>query len=184
MHSHHQSVPEPTPQPYAPGAFAANASTTGKRKKILLLYGGPNDRDVSLYNLLTNAGFACVNYDLKNGQTFDLADDVVWDQVLYDIAAWEYISAFASPDCSTFCNETANYTCDESGEKVCKGNYFPEQKCDPQPGSYTCDQTTGEKICEEERRTGEDCDKCIEYYYGEGCKVYLHVLFRIVKLKS
>ena len=64
-------------------------------------------------------------------------------------------------DRSTFCNETANYTCDESGKKVCRENYFPEQKCDtkcdPQPGSYTCDQTTGKKICEE-GRTGEDCE--------------------------
>ena len=78
-------------------------------------------------------------------------------------------------DCSTFCNETANYTCDELGKKVCKENYHPKQKCDtncePLPGSYTCNQTTGNKICEE-RRAGGDCDKCIEYYYGEGCKVY------------
>ena len=82
---------------------------------------------------------------------------------------------FYGPDCSTFCNETANYTCDESGKKVCKENYFPEQKCDtkcePLPGNYTCDQTTGKKICEE-GRTGEDCDKCIKYYYGEGCTFY------------
>ena len=52
---------------------------------------------------------------------------------------------------------------------------YPEQKCDtkcePVPGNYTCSQITGEKICED-RRTGEDCGKCIEYCYGEGCKIY------------
>ena len=58
-----------------------------KIKILLLLYCGPNDRDLSLYTLLGNAAFECINYDLKSGQQFDLADDVVWDQILYDIVA-------------------------------------------------------------------------------------------------
>ena len=73
-----------------------------KKMKILILCGGPNDRDVSLYNLFISAGFECVNYDRLNGQQFDLVDDVVKDEILRDIAAGEYVAAFASPECSTF----------------------------------------------------------------------------------
>jgi len=73
-----------------------------KKRKILILCGGPNDRDVSLYNLFISAGFECVNYDRLNGQQFDLVDDVVKDEILRDIAAGEYVAAFASPECSTF----------------------------------------------------------------------------------
>ena len=43
-----------------------------------------------------------MNYDRLNGQQFDLVDDVVWDDIMRDIAAGEYIAAFASPECSTF----------------------------------------------------------------------------------
>ena len=39
-----------------------------KKIKILILCGGPNDRDVSLYNLFISAGFECANYDRLNGQ--------------------------------------------------------------------------------------------------------------------
>ena len=73
-----------------------------KKRKILILCGGPSDRDVSLYNLFISAGFECVNYDRLNGQQFDLVDDVVKDEILRDIAAGEYVAAFARPECSTF----------------------------------------------------------------------------------
>jgi hypothetical protein len=55
-----------------------------------------------LYNLFIAAGFECVNYDRLNGQQFDLVDDAVKDEILHDIAAGEYVAAFASPECSTF----------------------------------------------------------------------------------
>lgn len=54
-------------------ALKATATSTPckqKPKNILLLCGGPNSRDMSLYNLLNNAGFECVNYDTVNGQQF------------------------------------------------------------------------------------------------------------------
>lgn len=73
-----------------------------KTGKIILLCGGPNSREVSIYNLLIAAGFHCVNYDRLNGQQFDLVDDVVWKNIMHDIAAGEYVAAFASPECSTF----------------------------------------------------------------------------------
>ena len=73
-----------------------------KKMKILILCDGPNDRDVSLHNLFISAGFECVNYDRLNGQHFDLVDDVVKDKILHDIAAGEYVAAFARPECSTF----------------------------------------------------------------------------------
>ena len=77
-------------------------SKSRKKWKILILCGGPNDRTVSLYNLFVSAGLECVNYDKVNGQQFDLVDDVVKDEILHDIAAGEYVAAFASPECSTF----------------------------------------------------------------------------------
>ena len=79
------------------------AKVPKKRKlKILILCGGPNNREVSLYNLFVAAGFECVNYDRLNGQQFDLVGDVAKDEILRDIAAGEYVAAFASPECSTF----------------------------------------------------------------------------------
>ena len=42
-----------------------------------------------------------MNYDRLNGQQFDLVDDVVEDENMHDIAAGEYVAAFASPECST-----------------------------------------------------------------------------------
>ena len=73
-----------------------------KTQKILILCGGPNVREVSLYNLFISAGFECVNYDRLNGQQFDLVDDAVKDKILHDIAAGEYAAAFASPECCSF----------------------------------------------------------------------------------
>ena len=59
--------------------------------KILVLCGGPNGREVSIYNLFVSTGFECVNYDRLNGQQFDLVDDVAKDEIMHDIAAGEYV---------------------------------------------------------------------------------------------
>ena len=48
------------------------------------------------------AGFERVSYDIQNASQFDLADDAVWGQLLYDVAAREYTACIACPDCSTF----------------------------------------------------------------------------------
>ena len=69
--------------------------TRRQQMKILILCGGPNSRRMSFYNLLISAGFDCVNYDRLNGQQFDLVDDVTKDEILPDIAAGEYVAAFA-----------------------------------------------------------------------------------------
>ncbi|XP_063684804.1 protein draper-like [Bolinopsis microptera] len=90
-------------------------------------------------------------------------------------------------DCSKTCHETSSFSCDESGEKECKENYYPAQKCNRHcelvPGNYTCNQVTGEKICLEgkegedcdeclnKNKEGGNCDKCIKNYYGD-CTVY------------
>ena len=83
-------------------AVATTMSASKKRRKILLVCGGPNSREVPVYNLLVVAGFDCVNYDRLNGRKIDLVDDVVWGEILRDIAAGEYVVALASPECSTF----------------------------------------------------------------------------------
>ena len=91
-------------------------------------------------------------------------------------------------DCTKFCQETTNFSCDESGEKDCKENFYPPQKCYthcvPVTDNYTCNQTTGDKICAEEKE-GEDCDecqnrnkegvnceKCIDNHFGKTCSKF------------
>ena len=91
-------------------------------------------------------------------------------------------------NCSISCEEAANYTCGGSGEKICRDHYYPPQLCDNHcelvPDNYTCNQTTGEKICVEGKegedcddcqnrnKEGGNCDKCIENHHGENCTVY------------
>ena len=86
-------------------------------------------------------------------------------------------------ECSTLCQETASFTCGGSGEKDCKENFYPPQKCDtrcvPVTGNYTCNQTTGDKICAGEKegkdcdqcqnrnKEGPNCDRCIKNYYAD-----------------
>ena len=79
-------------------------------------------------------------------------------------------------DCSKFCSENANYTCNDSGDKDCRDHLYPPQKCDsycePVPGNYTCDQTTGEKICDG-KKAGKDCEDCAVNHYPRGeCNVF------------
>ena len=44
---------------------------------ILLLCGGPNDREPSLFNRSKADGFECVNFDTLNGLLFDRTDDAI-----------------------------------------------------------------------------------------------------------
>ena len=91
-------------------------------------------------------------------------------------------------DCSKFCQETDNYKCDESGGKLCKEHFYPAEKCDincePELGNFTCNQTTGQKICvegkagnncdvcENKNKVGQSCDKCKKFHYGPNCTVH------------
>jgi len=71
--------------------------------RILLICAGPNDRPDSLYNLLRNVpGLDCVNYDIANGAQFDIVDDTVWDRLLAEVSALEYVACLASPPCNTY----------------------------------------------------------------------------------
>ena len=83
---------------------------------------------------------------------------------------------FFGTNCSTFCNETTNHTCNGSGDRQCREHYYTEKLCDkycrPIEGTYSCNQTMGEKICKG-KRTGEDCEQCVQNYYPKGqCDVY------------
>ena len=88
----------------------------------------------------------------------------------------ECISNHYGEDCSKFCEETDNYTCDKSGGKICKEHFYPagicDINCEPAPGNFTCDQTTGQKICVD-GKAGDNCDKCaVNYYPKNTCEVY------------
>ena len=52
--------------------------------------------------LFTEQSLECQNYDLEEGGHCDLTDDAMWDPILRDTAAGEYVACFASPECSTF----------------------------------------------------------------------------------
>ena len=95
------------------------------------------------------------------------------------------ISNHYGEDCSKFCEETDNYKCDESGGNVCKEHFYPAEKCDincePVPGNFTCNQTTGQKICafgkvghncdvcENRNKVGQSCENCKKFYFGPDC---------------
>ena len=49
------------------------------------------------------------NFDVPNGPTFDLADDVNFDQLLYDVAAGEFSACVARPDMSSFSHHHAKH---------------------------------------------------------------------------
>ena len=100
----------------------------------------------------------------------------------------ECISNHYGEDCSTFCEETDNYTCDKSGGKICKEHFYPAEKCDINCesvlGNFTCDLTTGKKICvdgkagrncdvcENRNRVGQNCEKCKKFFYGPDCTIH------------
>ncbi|KAL5255614.1 hypothetical protein ACHWQZ_G010998 [Mnemiopsis leidyi] len=75
-------------------------------------------------------------------------------------------------DCTGFCEESANHRCDASGHKVCKEDYYPEGRCDtrcvPVPGNFTCNPSTGERVCEGDKM-GEHCDRCKNGKVGAKC---------------
>ena len=67
-------------------------------KKILLLCAGPDDREQSITKLLQHAGYGVRNYDIANGlDVNDLADTAVFDQIMHDIDAGEYVGASLVP---------------------------------------------------------------------------------------
>ena len=76
----------------------AQSSVGAQLKKILLLCAGPDDREQSITKLLQHAGYGVRNYDIANGlDVNDLTDTAVFDQIMHDIDAGEYVGGFASP---------------------------------------------------------------------------------------
>ena len=75
---------------------------TGLRPHILLICGGPDSRKDSLTNLIRAAGCDCTNFDLANGQEFNMCDTYVYDGTFARVKAREFTAAFASPPCTPF----------------------------------------------------------------------------------
>ena len=81
----------------------AQASVGAPVEKILLMCAGPDDREQSITKLLKHAGYGVRNYDIANGPDVnDLADTAVFDQIMHDIDAGDYVGGFASPPCNTY----------------------------------------------------------------------------------
>ena len=96
-----------------------------------------------------------------------------WNGTECDSCATNYYGT----NCTKFCNTTStNYTCDLYGNRTCNDNYYPEQQCNkycyPVDKIYSCNQTTGDKICKG-NRAGEECEECLLNYYPQGeCTVF------------
>ena len=69
------------------------------RNRVLLLCGGPDDREDSLTNLFRASGLECTNYDLANGPQFDIVDDSAWDKLHTEAFSMEYVGCMAGPPC-------------------------------------------------------------------------------------
>ena len=59
------------------------------KSRVLLLCGGPDEREDSLANLFRACGMECTNYDLTNGPQFDIVDDSVWDALFTEASSME-----------------------------------------------------------------------------------------------
>ena len=68
----------------------------------MLLFSGPRSHRGNLTEQLTNCGFVVNDYDIANGEQFDLTDDAIWDPLYRSISAGEYQAVFSSPPCGTF----------------------------------------------------------------------------------
>ena len=92
------------------------------------------------------------------------------------------ISRHYGEDCSKFCQETDNYTCDESGGNICKEHFYPAEKCDincqPVPGSFTCNQTTGQRIS-----TRKDLNIKMMVIAGGGGGIFVILVITVVIVK-
>ena len=64
--------------------------------------GGSDTDPASIGSRLSQDSADFFNFDLANGPQFDFADDAVWDQLRYDVAAGRYSAALAFPDLSTY----------------------------------------------------------------------------------
>ena len=73
-----------------------------KKQHVLLLRCGSDGNADSLRNTLASDDLNCTNFDVLDGPQFDLADDINFDQLMYDVAAGEYAACFARPDMSSF----------------------------------------------------------------------------------
>ena len=69
---------------------------------ILLLFSGPRSHRGNLTEQLANCGFVVNDYDIANGEQFDLTDDAIWYPLYRSISAGEYQAVFSSPPCGTF----------------------------------------------------------------------------------
>lgn len=69
---------------------------------ILLLFSGPRQRQGSLREYLHNFSFTVEDYDLANGESYDLIDDAIWDPLYGRIKAGKFLAIVSPPPCGTF----------------------------------------------------------------------------------
>ena len=104
-----QSIPTPsntsaanTQEPVFSHPAEPLRTTIVGRRKVLQLCGGDDARANTIVDLMAKADLDCANFDPANGQLRDLVDSYAYGQLVRDAEAGDYLTAIATPDCSTF----------------------------------------------------------------------------------
>lgn len=100
------AIRDPYLEVTAPKASASNASSSGGRKKLLVLhlFSGPSGREDGLAAYLKAVGIDTEERDIVNIHVTeqDLLDDAVWERLKVRIKNGEFSFKFSGPPCRTF----------------------------------------------------------------------------------
>ena len=72
--------------------------------RFLHLFSGPTGRSDGLASFIRRAGHECEEWDIVNGEKFDLADDATYQQLKSRILNEEFDGCMLGPPCHTFSN--------------------------------------------------------------------------------
>ena len=90
-----------TPSSLVPRASARE----GPRKPIILyLFSGPLERAGGFASCLKSLGLECEEWDVVNGEHFDLTDGEIWLKLKRRIDDGEFDGALLGPPCSSYSN--------------------------------------------------------------------------------
>eukprot|EP00439_Symbiodinium_sp_Y106_P060007 s2027_g8.t2 len=76
----------------------------GRRSRFLHLFSGPAGRPDGLRAMLAGMDCECEEYDIINGDRYDLADDAVYNQLKAEVEGGGFDGGVLGPPCHTFSN--------------------------------------------------------------------------------
>ena len=84
------------------GEAAESMEERNDKPCILHLFSGPCNRTDGFAAFALRRGYTCKEFDIENGQQFDLTSDIVWANVMSDIRTGKYVGMLAGPPCNTY----------------------------------------------------------------------------------